>query len=353
MKPALYNISAFDATKEKTITFNWSGNQAFKNECIIRNNTTNTIVYQNTQETLQLKHDIRADALNNGVLYNITIKVIDKNNNISEESTPVLFYCYSTPLLSFSNVSENQIIQNSSYQINLSYNQTEGEQLQYFQVLLYSMNKNLIWSSGVKYDTSTLSVTISDLDDNGTYFLRATGYTINGMELDTGYMNFSVDYELPSMYSIVTLENKAEEGMIKIQSNIISLEGKYYGEEPIPYEDDEYISLYDKNYVSFDEGFSLNNNFTINFKGKNFSYGKNILAITDGEKTINITHRKGIFLSENNIEKAYFELEVESAFSPYKINSNYYDIPDEAQLISVWIRRQSHVYDICVNIISN
>ena len=352
MKPTLYNISAFDATKDKSITFIWNGNQAFKNECIIRNNSTNTIVYQNTQETFQLKHDIKANSLQNGVLYNVTIKVIDKDNNVSEISNPILFYCFSTPTLTIDNLTENQIIQNASYQVNLSYKQAEGEQLQYYQVMLYGLDKVQIWTSGVKYDTSSLTATISSLEDNGTYYIRATGYTINGMLVDTGYIEFSVDYIVPSLYSIITLENKEEEGMIKIQSNIISLECKYSGTEPIPFEDDDYIRLNGNDYVYIDEGFSFVNDFTVNIKGKNFLYKVPILELTDGENTVSIQLKKGTYLSQNNIEKAYGELKVKSAFSPYIIRSNYIDIPDSEQILSIWIKRKSYVYDIQINVIN-
>ena len=229
IKPAIYNINAFDSDKQTSFSYQWLGFQQFGNVCTIRNNDTNTIVYQNTQSTMQLKHDlIIPNSLSNGVLYNMTIRVFDRNNVMSDESDPVLFYCYSQPNFNITNITENQIIQNSSYIVNLSYNQPEGEELQYYQLLLYNTNKNQIWSSGVKYDTK-LSATISDLEDNGVYYVRAEGRTINGMMINTDYIRFSVNYLMPNIYALVTLENIKNEGSIKIQSNILSLEGKYYG----------------------------------------------------------------------------------------------------------------------------
>lgn len=353
IKPILYNINAFDSNEDKTITFMWTGNQAFKNICTIRNNATNAIVYQKTQDTIQLKHDIPAGSLSNGVLYNITIKVIDKDNNVSEESTPLLFYCYTTPIFKIDNIIENQVVRNSSYQVTLTYSQSEGEELQYYQFHLYNMNKNEIWSSGVKYDTTTLSAILTDLDDNGTYYIRATGVTINGMELDTGFIAFSVNYVMPSMYAIVTLENKAHEGMIKIQSNIISLEGKFIGGDDNPtYINDEFIDLTNpENLVVFDEGFQLND-FTINIKGYNFADYSTILELSNGQRVITLKKQKGIFKSENNIEKVYFELKVPNAFSHYIIHSNYLIPPKSSDILSIWIRRVNHIYDVYVENLS-
>src|SRR5690606_34862893 len=99
-----------------------------------------------------------------------------------------------------------------------------------------------------------LTATMVDLDDNGVYYARATGKTINGMDVDTGYVRFSVNYIMPSVYALVTLENIANEGSIKIQSNILSLEAKYHGNDHPNYLYDNYIDLTNPDtYVYMDE----------------------------------------------------------------------------------------------------
>ena len=353
MKPLLYKLDAFDARYEKTITYTYSGNQQFKNICTVRNNETNTIVYRATIDTLQLKHTIPANRLTNGILYNITMQVLDSQNNVSEESTPLLCYCFTTPTFKFSNLTENQIVQNASYPITLSYNQPENEELQYYQVFLYNINKNQIWSSGVKYD-DRLSITLSDLDDNGVYYVRAECKTINGMLITTDYIRFSVNYLMPNIYAIVTLENIKNEGSIKIQSNILSLEGRYYGNgEPI-YVDSEMIDLRNsKNHVYFDEGFTIRDNFTINLKGYNFTDFSTILQLSNINNTIILTKKHGTYYSEGDVEKTFFELTVpSSSFSYYVIRSNFIDNPSNADILSIWIRRVNNIYDLYVKNLS-
>jgi len=353
MKPLVYNINAFDARYEKTIEFEWQGNQAFKNKCIIRNNATNTIVYQSIQETFQLKHVIPAHILTNGILYNITISVYDINGTESETSDPVLFYCYTKPTFEFTNLIDNQVIRNSSYNVILNYYQPEGEELQSYQLHLYNTNKNLIWSSGVRYDTSNLSISMYDLDDNGTYYVRATGITVNGMELDTGYVFISVNYEMPSVYALLTLENIKKEGSVKIQSNIISLEGKYVGSGDPVYIDNEYIDLTDnKVYVYFDEGFLIDKDFTLNIIGYNMSFST-ILILSNGEKTIILSKEKCTFASDDGSERVYFKLKVPSAFTDYIIHSQYIIPPLDTDLLSIWIKRKNNIYSVYIKNLSS
>lgn len=348
MKPLLYKLNAFDARYEKTITYAYSGNQQFKNICTVRNNQNNTITYQSAIDTLQLKHTIPANRLTNGVLYNISIQIIDSQGNVSEESTPVLCYCFTTPTFELLNLLEDQIVQNASYPVTLLYNQPENEELQYYQLFLYNTNKNQIWSSGVKYDTK-LSATIPDLEDNGVYYVRATGRTINDMEVKTEYIRFSVNYIMPSVYALVSLENIKNEGSIKIQSNILSLECKYLGDEPLYINSDSVDLTNSNNSVYLDEGFSLNKDFTINLVGKDFKTLDTILELTNGIKTIKLKKKFGKFNSNDYI--IYYELTVPSGFSYYVIQSNYIDI--FADTISIWITKKDNLYNLHVDVLTD
>jgi hypothetical protein len=109
-KPILYNADAWDSSKEKTFNFLWEGNQSFGNILQIRNNLTDKIVYEESETTMQLKHTVPANTLKNGILYNVRVAVIDIDNNVSEYSDPMLFYCYTTPTFTFDNIQENQVI---------------------------------------------------------------------------------------------------------------------------------------------------------------------------------------------------------------------------------------------------
>ena len=150
-KPQLYSINAWDAANEQSFVFRWEGNQAFGNIIQIKNNTNNEVVYEKPDSTMQLKHTLSANTLKNGILYNVRVAVLDIDNNISEYSEPMLFYCFTTPLFKFNNIAENDIIKNSSYRITMSYEQKENEPLQSWEIGLYDLSKNRIQNSGVRY----------------------------------------------------------------------------------------------------------------------------------------------------------------------------------------------------------
>lgn len=346
MTPILYLIDTFDATKEKQIKFKWDGNQSFGNICEIRENQNNTIVYQETQSTMQLIHTIPTNTLTNGILYNVRIASIDVDGNVSDYSNPVLFYCYSTPNFTFTNVTENQIIKNSSYQVYLNYSHPEGETLNAFEIILYDLSKTVINSSGtLYYGMNELSYLLNDLEDNQSYYIRAIGNTTNGMEIETDYIYFSVNYVQPSAYSILTLENISQEGYIKLQSNIKVVE--CYTEKESCFVEGEYVDLTD-NTLTINDGFSFNDNFIINFSGYNFLEGL-IMQLFDEKNTINLYYRKGIYDVNDNVEKVFIELSIPVGFTCYCCFSNYINVPTDTDELSVWIRKKNGLFSVSIS----
>ena len=68
-KAQLYNADAWDSSKEHIFRFLWDGNQSFGNILQIRNNLTDTIVYEESETTMQLKHTVPANTLKNGTFF--------------------------------------------------------------------------------------------------------------------------------------------------------------------------------------------------------------------------------------------------------------------------------------------
>ena len=344
MKPILFNTLAFDSLKEKTFYFVWNGNQAFGNILQIRNNTTNKLVYQVSETTMQLKHTLTENTLTNGVLYNARIAVVDIDNNISEYSDPILFYCFTTPTFIFDNISENEIIKNASYQVNMSYSQIEKEPLQSWEISLYDTSKSKIQGSGVNY-TSDIQYTLTDLEDNQTYYIKASCMTLNGMEVETDFISFSVNYKQPSIYSILTLENVSNNGYIKLQSNIRAVEA--YAKKEIEYIDNEYVNLKD-NTVFIDEDFSLDDDYIINLLGHNLTPNTLIMELSNGNNNINLYLRNGVYDVNNNKKKAFIELNIPIGSTSYVCYSNYIDTPLETDMIDIWIKKKNGLYSVYI-----
>ena len=330
MKPQLYLVDTFDSSTEHEFRFIWEGNQSFSNTCIIRDNSTDQIVYQDTQTTMQLKHVLPVNSLINGKLYNIRIATTDINNNTSEYSSPILFYCFTYPHFVFTNISTNAIIRNATYQVIMSYSQIENEPLESYVIELFDESKGLLQSSGAKYDDE-LKYTFVNLEDNQTYYIKASGKTLNGMNIETEYILVSVNYEQPQIYSIITLENIEESGLIKIQSNIRIVEC-HTGKTPI-FINGEFIDLID-DVLSIYEGFSLDNDYIFRCAGYDLKPG---LIMTIGK--VEIYYRK-------NGTKSFVELYSPFYNSKYYCYSNYLSNLTSSEKVEITIIKQRGLYNI-------
>ena len=330
MKPQLYLINTFDASREQEIRFSWEGNQSFENTCIIRDNQTEQIVYKDTQITMQLKHVLPANSLTNGKLYNVRVATIDVNDNISDYSSPILFYCFTSPVFEFVNISPNFVIRNAVYQVSMSYSQIEGEQLESYVIELFDESKNLLQSSGTKYEEE-IKHTFTNLEDNQTYYIKATGRTLNGMDIETEYILVSVNYEQPQIYSIITLENVKENGLIKIQSNIRIVE--CHTTDPPIFIDDEYIDLRN-NTLEIYEGFSLDSDYIVRCIGYNMSPG---LIMTIGD--VDLYFKK---LEDNS----FVELYVPFYDSKYFCYSNYLENLTDTEQVELIIVKKNGLYNL-------
>ena len=149
VSPLLYNKQAFDSTEITEFIFNYSGNQSIKNRLRIFNNVDSTQVYDGTQTTFQLKHTLPANTLINGNTYWCEVYTIDINEVQSPASNKIIFKTFTKPTWSFSNLISDQIIRNSSYQVQLTYSQPEGELLNSYQVSLYNSGQSLLHQSGI------------------------------------------------------------------------------------------------------------------------------------------------------------------------------------------------------------
>lgn len=336
MQPILYTIKSFDATTDMIFRFVWEGNQSFGNICVIRDNITNSIVYSQSETTMRLEHNLQANTLVNGTWYNAVIASVDVDGNVSDYSNPIVFCCLSTPILKFTNITNNAVLKNSVYKITMSYSQAENEILESYEISLYDDAQTLIQTSGVVYTADTiLDYTLTNLEDNQTYYIRGTCYTVNGMNGSTDFIPISVNYQQPSYYSIITLENVAENGYIKIQSNIRAVDCKVNG-TPI-FIDGEYIDL---RYTSLtiNEDYVLDSDYIITFSGYNFLQGL-IMEIGSNVKIY--------YTTEGN--ETYLELYCPFQNTIYYCQSNRLTNVTSSTKLEVYIIRKNGIFEMKIN----
>ncbi|EXG87861.1 hypothetical protein K413DRAFT_4762 [Clostridium sp. ASBs410] len=351
MYPIIHPIEPFDSSVGTEIKFTWQGNQIYKVRCIVKNNETGATVYDHTQNTMKQSYVVLPNSgLINGTYYVSYITVFDINNNesnLQDIGTP--FYCFSKPKFNLS-VSDGEIIQTSAYKVGLNYSQAQGESLDSYSFTLYTYQKTVISSSGDIYNTSDMSYVISGLENGRQYYLRATGKTLHGITLDTGFILITVSYTIAQVFNTLELNNKAESGAIEIKSNIVSAIG--LSEKDVVYIGDEYADLRD-NSVTFDEGFEVKGDFTKIFVFYEPERNKSIIPFGDGDRLkVDIYYRKGKY-ADSNGEKAYFELVANSCGTNYVRNSGYVNIPNSNyQQFALLVNRQGGYYDLEVVVIS-
>mgnify|MGYP004559921137 CR=1 FL=1 len=287
-QPIVNPIAAFDSTKEHEITFIVIGGaQVTGNRVVITNNQTGNVVYEKITATMKLAVTIPANTLSNNNYYNVVIYTIDNANNQSDPSTPVPFYCYSQPTLTITNIPATETIGNGTYEFQGNYLQSEGEQLNSYQFILYDSNKDILDRSDIIYYQSnrSLAYTFVGMDNDTSYYVELKGQTVNNTEITSGLIYFTVRYTQPATFAIVDLINDCENGYIQISSNIVAIDGKSNPEPPI-YIDDKEVDLRDKDsWVKWDEGFNINNDFTMRVWGRDFNDYEKIISLSNKENT--------------------------------------------------------------------
>ena len=345
LTPILSSTNAFDATISHNFQFFVSPNsdQIVANRLVVQLASDNTEIYNEISTTFQYIHTLPQNSLTNNAQFYAYLTTFNSNNDESLSSNIILFSCYSTPIVQFTNLNPDQIINNSGYEFDLSYTQNEGEEVESYQIVLYDINNEQIATSGTLYDT-LLKYSFTGLLDNVGYKIKADIVTVHGMIATTGYINFTVNYTTPIIASALILENLPNSGQIKISTNIINIVGTS-NPDPPTYIDNEIIDLTQgEDYVQFDNGFNLNGDFTLKLWGLNFT-NQEILCTLYGENDTEITKYR--------IEIQYF---YDQIFVNVTVGSLKYHIysdvisptPLSSDVIFICLQRSGYFYNLIV-----
>lgn len=303
------------------------------------------MVYDQTVSSMQLLHTVPAGSITNGACYNAVAYVYESDGVESTESSPIIFYCFTTPVFVFTNLSQDDVIRNSTFSPQLSYSQPEGELLNSYQITLYNDAGSELRTTGMKYDTS-LTATFTGLSESVSYKVRGVGETINGMKIDTGMVSFSVHYLQPSIYSRLLLKNDEKNGVIEYVSNIISIEG-VADPAPATYLGGDMVDVRaGGSTVTFDEGFSLADNYTIRCTGGYFPYNIPLLNMSYQTDTITLCLRKSIFAEHDGEERSFFELTVGNGPIKYQTYGDLMEIVTDNPMFFIWIRCVDGCYTV-------
>lgn len=290
-QPILNSIAAFDATQEHIFSFiSIGGDQVLGSQLTIYDNETGAQVYQGNYTSFKFEHPLAAGTLTNGKYYNATISTINNASEFSEPSNPVAFYCYTAPVLTITNIPASGTIEQSNYTFQGNYVQAEGELLNGYQYTLYDSNKEQISQSAILYD-GLYQHTFSGMANDASYYVELSGSTINNTPVSSGLLLFTIRYIQPASFAICDLVNNCENGFIQISSNIVSIDGK---SEPDPpkYIDNKEVDLTDDgSWIQWDEGFNIQNDFTMRIWGRSFGDNEPIVTMKNELDTDKVPNR--------------------------------------------------------------
>ncbi len=259
--PSLRKILPFPATENHTIYFDVSGisQQIFYNELEIKlSSDTSQVVYLQRVQEFRYQHTIPTNTLTNGNQYVAVTRIYDSTNALIGESTPIFFYCLSTPILTIPTIVNGEV-GNQTVSFQGVYTQVEGELLQSYKFILYDDNQNKISESPEIY-SDAIQYEFSELENRVKYFIELITITVNELATTTGLVEFTPRYVAPRFNSSIELQNLYDEASILVKCNIIRIVG-IPDIEPVSYIDD--MTDLTNNGVWFNDGFNLSGNWTI------------------------------------------------------------------------------------------
>lgn len=336
-KPHIQKITPFDANKPYEISLSWTGNRAHANRILIYDNETNKLVFDDMVSTFALKHTIPAYTLTNGKKYVIQAQTYDVENIASPLSDKVLFYTFETPDFYFNNIPESNKITNASFSASVYYYSSDWEDISTYIFYLYDSTKKQLLESSALTDSFDISYNYRGLENNTVYYIRCVGVTVNGMELDTGYIEIIVKYENPNTYSRIYSTTIPSQGCVHVATNLIIIQ--YNGTENFEYPDGM-IDLRDKT-IYYDEGFLTEDDFTVLIRGINLWQNADLFKMSNGN--LGLTLSSHIYSGG----KLRFKLLVPNGISNYLLYSDEQVFENE-DMVTIAIRRRNNVYQLKV-----
>ena len=338
-KPVIGKVTPFDGNKDKTINLGWNGDQSHANRLIIYNADTMEVAYDKKVTSFLLSHVIPAETLINGKNWIAQCQVFDVEDIESELSDKVFFQTFKNPEFYFYNISEGQTINAATYEAIIYYFQEDYEDIQSYKFYLYDEMKSLLLESETLYDSNKINYTFKGLSNHTTYNVRCVGITVNGMEIDTGYISFYTDYKVPSTYGIIYADNDALHGYVKLHTNIKVIQ--YNGDKTFNFINGM-IDLRN-NFIYYDEGFVIDGDFALRLIGMNLNQTATILELRNTKRSIILSS----YLYDDGIVR--FKLTVPNALGNYILYSDPISFGED-DMISIRFKRVNNIYSLVAEI---
>jgi hypothetical protein len=248
-----------------------------------------TLVAANIVNTLSSNNIVfpQSSSFTNGKRYAIETIVYDDTNGRGNASTPsdkLFFWALTTPTFEFVGLTntddpttgEDNIINSSSYNAIVNYQQAEGEQLASYIFYWYDNGKVLLSQTDAQYDVTSVAYNYKGLESDKIYYIRCTGLTRNGISVDTGYVIIFPSYARTGNYAQIYADVSDGTGIVTYKTNIVDVKAT---RDDYNYVDNVYIDLTNDE-VEYNSDFNIEKDMSIvvrfkEAKGKIISFSGN------------------------------------------------------------------------------
>lgn len=339
-RPILNNIGTFDATKNKTISFQCHGAILSKCNISIYDARTDILVYSLESDIIRNKYTsiLPANSLDNEMQYYANMVTYDIHGNMSVKSNTIYFNCEISPEFEL-DIENNTILDSSAIEVNIIFDHYSDRLKTIVFYLADEEDKILTKSKEILYETDEdLHYKFIGLNNNTTYKVYATCVTTNGLELETNKKIIRIQCDSPSYGGECYVETNNNAGYVKCSTYFVIIQ--YNGEKTFEFKD-SLINLKNTN-MYYDEGFEISGDFKLCLKAKGTPTGHKLLMLEsrDGEITLDFN-----YYEDETVEGYKFRL-MASYGELKSINYSSAIQMSDDKFYEFWIIRKNHLYDI-------
>lgn len=337
-RPSIIRLTPQDGAKDFKISMSYAGTLPYSNRIIIYDATTLAVLYDSTTKNLNysIEQTVPANTLTNGKKYAVQGQVFDINGNASALSDKMYFWCLATPSFYFDGISDGDIFDTASIYANLVYDQSDWEDIGEYRFYLYDETKQELIQSEAFFGIDYLTYAYRGLSDDKFYYIRATGTTVNGIEMDTGYIKIFVNYENPEDYKLIYAECNNKNSIVTYQTNFVVINPS---DTTTEYEyENGWINLIDKTLV-YDKDFIVDGDFTMSIRCKDVYRNATILKCSNDTAGFTLSS----YIYDDGSMR--YKLLVPNGLCNYVLYSDPI-MPESWDIITVHIRRIDNVYQL-------
>lgn len=227
VRPMLFEIEPFDATKGTSVYFSYTGSkQALENELVVTDVATEQIVYSFTYSSFERVHHLPPNHFVNGKVYSAKVRVKASDGTYSPYSSNVQFRTFKTPVLDIVSIDGQGYVYNRDVTFEAMYTQDDGENVKSYRFSLYDENEDLIRDYPVRtiQGSNDLTEIVEGLEKGKGYFIQCSIETVNGLKY-SHRERFIPMYIVPSINGVISTRNDYDEGFIRITANLKQITG--------------------------------------------------------------------------------------------------------------------------------